>query len=163
MNYFQNCTTRDQAKNLFRELVKKLHPDTSGYDSQKDFVLMYAQFEAFRPTAGRDEKEPFNASKFYNLVKKFDDLNNIKISFIGSFIWLEDIVPGAMYQQKDKIKAIKIEGYNSARWAKVKKSWYYSPQDYQQKARTKTQTLEGLKNKFGCNSFKINERAQITA
>ena len=34
-NYFINCTTLDEAKNLFKELCKKLHPDTSGITHNK--------------------------------------------------------------------------------------------------------------------------------
>jgi hypothetical protein len=45
--YFSNCKTIDQAKNLFRELCLKLHPDTSGADTQNEFIKMYAEFKKF--------------------------------------------------------------------------------------------------------------------
>ena len=49
--YFDNIKTIEEAKNLFRDLCKKLHPDTSGYDSQNEFVkiakVLFNGSEAF--------------------------------------------------------------------------------------------------------------------
>lgn len=161
MNYFKDCQTVDQAKNLFRKLVKQLHPDTSGYDSQADFVNMYKQFESFRPTKDNfNQQGSFNAEKFYNTIKLFDGLTDIKITFVGSFIWLEDIEIGAMYRQKDTIKAIKIDGYNNPRWANKKKSWYFSPLDYKQKFKS-NKTLEQIKDTWGKQEFKTKQRLKI--
>ena len=46
--YF-DVKTIEEAKNKFRDLCKMLHPDTSGYDSQNDFVKMFNEFKAFKP------------------------------------------------------------------------------------------------------------------
>lgn len=43
MNYFKDCKTQDDVKRLYRELAKKLHPDTGG--SQKDMVELQRQYE----------------------------------------------------------------------------------------------------------------------
>jgi hypothetical protein len=124
MNYFNDCLTLDQAKNKFRILSKKLHPDTSGYNSQSDFVKMYAEFKEvakiLKFKTGKESDKDFNVDKFMDILKKFEGLKNINISFVGSFIWLEDVVTGAMYQQKDIIKSIKIDGYSSPKWARKK-------------------------------------------
>lgn len=162
MNYFKDCTTIDEAKNLFRKLCYELHPDTSGGDTEQEFIKMYNSFKSWKPTAGTKEQQEFNAEKFYNLVKLFDGLQNVKVSFIGIFIWLEDATEGATYEQKEQIKGINIEGYSPARWARKKKRWYFSPTDYKQKAPSKTKTFEGLKSKFGCNTFNVNQRHQLT-
>ena len=151
----------DEAKTEFRKLCKKLHPDTSGYNSGSDFAQMYKQFKAFRPTKQTQQDEHFNADKFYDLVKKFEHLNNIQIDFVGSFIWLTDLEYGAMYKQKESIKKIVIDGYNSARFAGKKKSWYFSPQNYRQKSRS-DKTLSELKSKYGCESYKVSKH-QLTA
>ncbi|MFK7102215.1 hypothetical protein V3471_14695 [Flavobacterium oreochromis] len=147
--YFNDCKNFDEAKNLFKNLCKKLHPDTSGYDSQSDFAKMYSEFEKFK-AEGRNED--FNTSNFYNLLKKFDNLNNVDISFVGSFIWLEDIVKGALYQQREVIKEIKVDGYNTARFAPKKKAWYFCPLDYKRKGFGST-SIEEIKNKYGCETF----------
>lgn len=169
--YFNNCKSLDEAKNLFRELCKKLHPDTSGYDSEKDFVKMYAEFKkiknnTFDSSKCSDSEKEFNANfdaeKFYNLIKLFDGLENIKISFVGCFIWLEDIVKNATFQQKENIKLIKIEGYNPARFASTKKVWYFSPVDYVQKSKG-THDLEEIKKKYGNNSFVTKSNLKLAS
>lgn len=157
MNYFNNCNTIDQAKNLFRELCKKLHPDTSGFDSQNQFIEMFKEFKTFKPN---DKETDFNKEDFYDLIKNFDKLNDINISFVGSFIWLEDLKTGATYLQRNEIKNIKLKSYKSAKFAPVKKSWYFAPENYQQKSKGK-KSLEEIKNKYGCKSFKTISNLQI--
>lgn len=155
--YFNNCTTLDQAKTLFRKLCKELHPDKGGI--AKDFISMFNEFKAFKPSEGKEEN--FNADKFYNLIQKFDGLKDIQINFVGSFIWLEDLVIGATYEQKNSIKAISIDGYNNARFAGQKKLWYFSPSDYKQKAKSR-KSFEEIKNTFGCNSYKTKKQLQLS-
>jgi hypothetical protein len=159
--YFNNCKTIDEAKALFYELCKKLHPDTSGGDTQSDFIKMYSEFKAFKPSQQREGEQPHNAEQFYNTLKNFDILNNIKVSFVGSFIWLEDIEAGATFFQKEAIKSIKIDGMNPARFASQKKSWYFSPTDYQQKSRSK-KDLETIKTVYGCNTFETKGKFQLS-
>lgn len=160
MNYFKNVPNLNEAKNLFRKLSIQLHPDTSGYDSQAEFVTMYQEFknltEKLKFKTGFEADKGFNAEKFYNIIKKFEKLTDIKISFVGSFIWLEDIQPGAMYQQRKAIKEIKIEGYNNARWARQKKNWYFSPEDYKQNGRS-GKSLQQIKETYGSHEFKTKE------
>lgn len=158
--YFNKIKTIDQAKNLYRDLCKKLHPDTSGYNSQADFIKMFAEFKRFRPT-GNEKNESFDAEKFHDLLKKFDILSEVKINFVGTFIWLEDIEFGATYRQKDLIKKIVLEGFNFARYASNKKLWYYSPLDYVQKSKSK-KTLDQIKATYGTKSFVSKGNLQLT-
>lgn len=158
--YFNECTTIDQAKTLFRNLCKELHPDKGGNSSE--FISMFNEFKHFKPKTDKfNQANDFNADKFYNMVQKFDGLYGIKINFVGSFIWLEDIVNGAMYQQRTIIKALNIDGYNTARWAKKKQSWYFSPTTYKKKSR-KNYSMDKLKSTFGCNEFATKERKLIS-
>jgi hypothetical protein len=126
---------------------------------------MFAEFKKFKPSQQQTEKEKedytnFDPSEFYDMIKNFDSLEEINISFVGSFIWLEDETQGATYKQKDTIKSIKLIGYNNARFASVKKSWYYSPEDYAQKGKGK-KTLEQIKSTYGCKTFKNKKAYQI--
>lgn len=152
--YFNNCTTLDELKNEFRKQCFKLHPDQGGKAS--DFIKMREEFKklsnVLKHKTGFETDKNFDSDKFYNIVKLFETLEDIKISFVGSFIWLEDLRNGAMYEQKDQIKAIILEAYNSARWAGKKKSWYYSPKDYKQKF-SKNKSLDQIKATYGSKSF----------
>lgn len=157
--YFETAKTIEQAKNLFRDLCKKLHPDTSGYDSQSEFIKMFNEFKKFKPNDSTGE-ESFDASKFYDLVKKFDVLQDIKINFVGTFIWLEDIKPNATYLQRNVIKNIILDGFNSVRFAPTKKLWYFSPVDYVQKSKSK-KDFEEIKKTYGAKSFNSKGNLQL--
>lgn len=151
MFYFKDCTTLDEAKTLFRKLSHQLHPDKGG--THEEFIKLRAEFESFKPSKSFESDKDFNRSKFYDMVMKFEGLRDIKISFVGSFIWLEDMTPGATYGQREKIKGIEIEGKNQPRFAGKKKAWYYSPVDYKQKSKTK-KSLDQIKDYYGCKAFK---------
>lgn len=154
--YF-DVKTIEEAKNIFRDLCKMLHPDTSGYNSQSDFVKMFNEFKAFKPsvTTKAEDETVFDADEFYNLLKHFDVLKNVKINFVGTFIWLEDLEPKATYNQREQIKSIVLEGFNTVRFAPVRKLWYFSPEEYKQKRNSK-KSFEQIKERWGTTSFQMN-------
>lgn len=154
--YF-DVKTIEEAKNKFRDLCKMLHPDTSGYDSQSDFVKMFNEFKAFKPsvTTKVEDETIFDADEFYNLLKHFDVLKNVKINFVGTFIWLEDLEPKATYNQREQIKSIVLEGFNTVRFAPVRKLWYFSPEEYKQRKKSK-KSFEQIKERWGTTSFQMN-------
>ena len=45
-NYFQDCSTKEQAKERYRKLLKELHPDRGG--STEEFQEMQRQYEQLR-------------------------------------------------------------------------------------------------------------------
>lgn len=157
MEYFKECITLDEAKGLFNKLVFKLHPDTSGYDSQKDFIKMYDEFKGLRLKDFNGKETSANADELYNLIKLFDGLDGIIVSFVGSFIWLE----GDTYNNKDKIKAISIEGMNPPRYASKKKAWYFSPIDYKKKGK-KSLGLNEIKDLYGSKQFTAKPQYKLS-
>ena len=153
MKYFQNCQTIDEAKNLFRKLCLKLHPDKGG--NETEFIQMYKEFENFKPST-KKENESFNAEEFYNIIQHFENLEGLNISFVGSFIWIE----GNTFNLRDQIKNILLEGYKPPTWAKSKKAWFFSPLEYKKKT-GKTFDLETIKNKYGCQSYKTKSSLKL--
>ena len=161
--YFKECTTLDSAKNLFRKLSFLLHPDTSGSDTQNEFVKMFQQFKNFVPASehARKDDEAFNHEAFYNIVKRFDSLQDVLITFIGSFIWLEDMegAEGATKSQKEDIKSILLIGMNPPRFAFKRKKWYYSPEGYKQKFKS-NKSFNELKYTWGHKTFEAGAKRE---
>ena len=156
MKYFLNVSNSNELKSLYRKLCNELHPDKGGKTSA--FIAMMNEYNSIKDSFN-NENENLNAEQFYNLLQQLEKLTNVRIEFIGYFIWLFDEVEGSMYQQKEIIKSFIFDGYNSARWAKVKKSWYFSPADY--KSRGKAVDLSLIKTKYGVQSFQSKGVKQL--
>ena len=158
MKYFLGVKNANELKELFRKLCNSLHPDKGGKVS--DFIAMMDEYNSLKDSFNSEkESDNLNSEQFYNLLQQLEKLTNIRIEFIGSFIWLFDEVEGAMYEQKDMIKSFIFKGYNSARWAKVKKSWYFSPADY--KSKGKAIDLLKIKSKYSVQSFQSKGVKQL--
>lgn len=156
MNYFKDCSTLDEAKKVYRKLLMQFHPDKPTGSHTKTVDLIN-QFKAFRPTKQSNTDKDFNFDKFHNLVMKFEHLNGLTVSFVGSWIWIE----GNTYPQKDKIKAIKIEGANPARFASKKKAWYIAPENGGKKRRSSGKSLEQIKAVYGAETYKTKRQKYI--
>ncbi len=151
-NLFKGCASWDEAKTLFRTLSKKMHPDLGGSDAQ--FIELKRQFENFTPTYSEDNKfanAEFDKRKFADIIELLKELDDVTISFVGTFIWLE----GNTYSQKDVIKALELPNYNNARYASKKKAWYFSPIDYSKK-NGKVYGMDEIKAMFGSQSYTQN-------
>ena len=158
MKYFLGVKNANELKSLYRKLCNELHPDKGG--TAINFITMMNEYNSIKDSFNNEtEGENINAEQFYNLLQQLEKLTNVRIEFIGSFMWLFDEVEGSMYEQKDMIKSFVFEGYNSARWAKVKKYWYFSPADY--KSKGKAIDLLKVKSKYGVKSFQSKGIKQL--
>lgn len=163
MKYFKNVKNLESLKNQFRRLVMELHPDKGG--NQTDFIQMYKEFESLKirlengqMSSNKEFKQ--TAEDIYNLIRKFDKLVNVRIEFVGNWVWLTDEEQGATYKQKEEIKSIKLKGYNTARFARKKRAWYFSPEGYRKKSK-KSFSLDEIKNKFGVQGSHVNKKKLI--
>lgn len=127
MKYFLGVKNANELKSLYRKLCNELHPDKGG--KAINFITMMNEYNSIKDSFNNEtEGENINAEQFYNLLQQLEKLTNVRIEFIGSFMWLFDEVEGSMYEQKDMIKSFVFEGYNSARWAKVKNTGTFRQQ-----------------------------------
>ena len=148
-NLFETCKTFDEAKTLFRTLSKKMHPDLGG--SHEEFLNLMTQFENFKPVFNSENEfanKEFDKEKFAEIIDLLKDLDNVQITFAGTFIWVE----GDTYSQREKIKALNLPNYKNARFAGKKKAWYFAPIDYVKKSR-KDYGLDEIKKMFGAETY----------
>lgn len=75
MNYFNDCSTEEQAKARFRELAKKFHPDCGG--TNEKMIELQKQYEAFNSFSNYNFQDSLKeALKRQN--EKFRDFANEK-------------------------------------------------------------------------------------
>lgn len=154
MKYFTNCTTLEEAKNLYRTLCHKLHPDKGG--NNKDFIAMYNEFKAFKPKVTSDKDKDFNFNKFTNIVLSLNHLQGVGIEFIGTWIFISDKEVNATYLQRESIKSTKLQGYNKPMYSKSKSRWYFAPEGTKV-FKKRGKSIEALKQKYGVNTFETEK------
>jgi hypothetical protein len=97
MNFFKGCKTIEGAKKLYRELLKKNHPDLAGKAGEAATVEIILEFNHFIDTfvsrsfdsyyADKDEKpEAETVTPFQDVLKKIIDFD-CEIEIIGYWIY----------------------------------------------------------------------------
>lgn len=54
-NYFENCNSLDEAKTIYRQYSKKLHPDMGG--SEADFIELNRQYKEYLGVTVQDQAQ----------------------------------------------------------------------------------------------------------
>jgi len=130
--YFKNINSIDEAKKLFRELSKNLHPDHGG--NEEDFKKMKNEYDNFLKTFVNKKFTEYNNNGFdfteqlnevMKVLKIVIDFN-MSIEVIGKWIYARQ-----SYEYKDNLK-------NLGFWFSGKhKAWIFSGGEKSKKMVTK--------------------------
>jgi len=158
MRYFEDCSSLDEAKQLYKELVFQLHPDTSGRDSKAEFQAMQNEFEAFRPGAEKfkGEFEQWDAQEYSELIQQLMKIPNITIEVCGSWIWLA----GDTKPVKELIKAVDTGEKMKRGFSRKKKKWHFSPKGYRKWGKREL-SFEEIKNRYGYRPAASKGKLQV--
>lgn len=121
--YFNNCKSWDEAKNLYRELAKKLHPDLGG--EHLSFIKMKDEFDNFNPDQKEKRDEFFNAAIYSAIIDQLVLIEGLKITICGNWIWVM-----SEKHHKDLIKAVDLPENWKRAWNKSKNMWYFCEKGY---------------------------------
>ena len=159
MKYFTNCQTLDEAKQLYKQLVFELHPDTSGRDSKVEFQAMQNEFENFRPETEKfkGEYDSWNAQEYSHIIEQLMTIPNITIVVCGSWIWLE----GDTKPVKEQIKVVDTGETMKRGFSPKKKQWYFSPIGYRKRGNQEL-SFEEIKDRYGYKAKESEKRKQVT-
>lgn len=122
-DFFRDCATAQEIKDLYRKLCRQHHPDLGG-DTATMQALNAAYDQACKQAQRTDRPgKSEGAYDYYSAgdtlvreaIEKVITLPGITIEICGWWVWLS----GDTRAVKDQIKA---SGY---RWAKQKSMWYF--------------------------------------
>lgn len=157
-NYFKDCKTAEDVKQLFKELAKKLHPDCGG-DAEafkammQDYNKAFERLKNIHTTAAGEtyEKETDETpEQFAEIIEKLLNMDGVKIEIIGSWIWLT----GSTMVYKEQIKSAGFW------WSKSKKAWYYNG-DKKHSRRRGRYNMEKLREKWGTTEIDPDPRPRL--
>ena len=110
---FKGVEGINEAKKIYKNLAKKLHPDVGG--SEEEFKILnsvYTDLIEHKIYFSNDIKIDIELEKIISLILHFE---NITIELVGSWVW----VSGDTREIKEKLKEIGFK------WASKKKMWYF--------------------------------------
>ena len=144
---FRDVTGINEAKKIYKNLAKKLHPDMDGGDEESFKLLntVYTDLIEHKIYFSNDIKIDIELEKVISLILHFE---NITIELVGSWIW----VSGDTKEIKDKLKELGFK------WASKKKMWYYG----EMKSKNPTpKSMEEIKAKYGSETLKSEEKKKL--
>ena len=146
---FKNVEGINEAKKIYKNLAKKLHPDMVGGDEESFKLLnaIYTDLIEHKIYFSNDFKIDLELEKIISLILHFE---NITIELVGSWIW----VSGDTKEIKDKLKELGFK------WAMKKKMWFYG----EMKGRNPNEkSMEEIKSKYGSETLKTNDKKKIAS
>lgn len=145
LNEFKGVEGINEAKRIYKQLAKKLHPDMEGGDEESFKLLnaIYTNLIEHKIYFSNDFKINVELEKVISLILHFE---NITIELVGSWVWVSG-----------DTKEIKELGF---KWAMKKKMWYYG----EMKSKNPTpKSMEEIKSKYGSETLKTNDKKKIAS
>lgn len=153
-NYFENCTTLQEVKELYRTLAKENHPDKGGsVQTMQDINNQYTRAiniiaKGGKFTAAEAEAEILQAEAYQQAVNKVVNLEGCKLELIGSWLW----ITGATKQHAAILKQDPAKFV----WAKKKtdfSAWFFRTAEHKTSNRGQKMELEQIRHKYGSQTI----------
>ena len=144
---FKGIKGINEAKKVYKELAKKLHPDVGGDNEM--FKLLNEVYNNILENGLNFLNEGEFDLELEKVISKILHFENIVIEVVGSWIWLS----GDTKSIKETLKELNFK------WASKKKMWYYG----EMKGRNpKQKSMDDIKAKYGCQTVQTKPSARVT-
>ena len=145
---FRGIEGINEAKKIYKQLAKKLHPDVGGSDELfKMLNSIYTNILENGIYFSNEFKFDLEIEKIISQILHYE---NILIEVVGSWIWLS----GETKEIKDKLKELNFK------WASKKKMWFYGEMEGRN---PNEKSMEDIKSKYGCETVKTKEKKKIVS
>ena len=144
---FKGIEGINEAKKIYKQLAKKLHPDVGGSDELfKMLNSIYTNILENGIYFSNEFKFDLEIEKIISQILHYE---NIIIEVVGSWIWLS----GETKEKREKLKELGFK------WASKKKMWFYG----EMKGRNPNEkSMEDIKSKYGCETVRTKEKGKLT-
>lgn len=161
--WFKGCRTAEEGKKVYKELLKKYHPDCQNGNEEtmkeinieferwfEEYKNIHTNVETGERYTAKGEKETSETAKEYmDMLYFLFGLKDIHVELTGSWLW----VTGNTYQVKDQLRE---KGFQ---WSKSKRAWYFaygigSKSEY----RYRGHNMEYIRNRYGSENLNTEEK-----
>ena len=166
--YFENISTLEELRKLYKELLKLHHPDNGGNVSEMQeinseydrmFKILKGQHEN-NNTNQANINTDYNSMKYdfaedeklREILNKIIHFNNIDIELIGAWIWLS----GNTYAHKKELKEFGFK------YAGQKKMWCWHSEAFRKKSH-KTLSMDDIRNYYGSTNVRSESKMLLQA
>ena len=147
-NEFIGIDGINEAKKIYKELAKKLHPDVGG--STELFKILNSVYNHILENGINFSKDGEFDLELEKIISQILHYQDIVIEIVGSWIWIS----GNSKSIKNELKELGFK------WANKKKMWYYG----EMKGRNpKQKSMEDIKAKYGSQVVKTKLRGKIAS
>lgn len=147
-NEFKGIDGINEAKKIYKNLAKKLHPDVGGSDDL--FKILNEVYNYILENGiNTSENSEFDL-ELEKIISQILYYENIIIEIVGSWIWLQG-------ETRAIKEVLKVLGF---KWASKKKMWYYG----EMKGRNpKQKSMDDIKAKYGCQTVHTKGQKRVSA
>ena len=158
--WFKNCKTAEHGKQLYRELVRKYHPDNGGTGEElKEISVEFKMwYETHKNIHTNEQGETYTSEKettetaeeFMEIIRNLSTLTGIEVEICGTWLW----ITGNTYPVRTQLTEF------GCRWSRGKKKWYWTKDPFTTN-HYKKPTMEQIRNRYGSQNVKLNTRICI--
>ena len=148
---------QEAIKKAYRKACSKFHPDRGGSKEMMQAVNeayeVLKNFNAgdYAHNAGGNESDTY-PDDLNNAINAIAECDGLIVEVCGLWVW----VTGDTKPHKETLKAA---GY---KWAKVKKAWFFKPDDHKSRGRG-SMDLEEIRARHGSSEIKVKGRQKLKA
>jgi len=147
-NKFRGIEGINEAKKIYKDLAKKLHPDVGG--STEEFKVLNEVYNYILENGINISEDSEFDLELEKIISQILHYENIIIEVVGSWIWLQ----GNTRAIKEVLKSLGFK------WASKKKMWYYG----EMKGRNpKQKSMDDIKAKYGCQTVQGKSTKRVSA
>lgn len=162
VNYFEGCSTIEDVKHRYYELVRRYHPDKpeNGEAEQEILKVVNSEYEMafkrFKNIHRSAEGETYTKEadetpqQFKDIINKIIRMDGINIEVCGSWIW----ITGNTRPYKDYLKE---QGF---RWSPKKEAWHWHTGDYKKWSKQEL-SLNEIRAKYGSHTVEQEKAKHI--
>lgn len=146
-NEFRGIDGINEAKKIYKDLAKKLHPDVGG--STEPFKILNEVYNYILENGVNFSEDSEFDLELEKVISQILHYENIIIEVVGSWIWLQG-------DTRDIKEVLKDLGF---KWASKKKMWYYG----EMKGRNpKQKSMDDIKAKYGYQTVQTKDKKRVS-